>query len=180
MCVLGVRCLCRHNTSSSSCILPHRGKLLIIKQHIVTCVLTSKNHLHFQCYYIGAADISATKLVREVTKPLAFGKPTEKICEALKKKDEQICELRYGRNQPLSYIIGERERANLVVQTPQYFYYPRLYVVQLRMHQDYVFFHFYTPHVIAESSQRETIVHSAQRQSRSSMPDRGCTSFQSS
>ena len=142
MCVLGVRCLCRHNTSSSSCILPHRGKLLIIKQHIVTCVLTSKNHLHFQCYYIGAADISATKLVREVTKPLAFGKPTEKICEALKKKDEQICELRYGRNQPLSYIIGERERANLVVQTPQYFYYPRLYVVQLRMHQDYAFFIF--------------------------------------
>jgi hypothetical protein len=80
--------------------------------------------------------------VREVTKPLAFGKPTEKICEALKKKDEQICELRYGRNQPLSYIIGERERANLVVQTPQYFYYPQPYVVQLRMHQDYVFFIF--------------------------------------
>ena len=54
--------------------------------------------LHFQCYYIGASDISATKLVREITKPLSFGKPTEKICEALKKKDEQICELRYGEN----------------------------------------------------------------------------------
>ena len=55
------------------------------------------SYLHFQCYYIGAADISATKLVREVTRPLSFGKPTEKICEALKKKDEQICELRYGK-----------------------------------------------------------------------------------
>ena len=49
-----------------------------------------------QCYYIGAADISATKLVREVTRPLSFGKPNEKICENMKKKDEQICELRYG------------------------------------------------------------------------------------
>ena len=50
-----------------------------------------------QCYYIGAADISATKLVREVTRPLSFGKPNEKICEDMKKKDEQICELRYGK-----------------------------------------------------------------------------------
>ena len=49
-----------------------------------------------QCYYIGGSDISATKLVREVTKPLSFGKPTEKICEELKKKDQQICELKYG------------------------------------------------------------------------------------
>lgn len=60
---------------------------------------------HLQCYYIGAADISATKLVKEVTKPLSFGKPTEKICEGLKKKDEQICELRYGElnNSPYMY-----------------------------------------------------------------------------
>ena len=85
----------------------------------MTCVLTS--NLHLQCYYIGAADISATKLVREVTKPLSFGKPTEKICEALKKKDEQICELRYGRNQPLSYIIAKREQSNLVVRTVRFF-----------------------------------------------------------
>lgn len=51
-----------------------------------------------QCYYIGAAETSATKLVREVAKPLSFGKPAEKICEDLKKKDGQICELRYGKS----------------------------------------------------------------------------------
>ena len=34
--------------------------------------------------------------MREVTRPVAFGKPATKICEELKKKDMQICELRYG------------------------------------------------------------------------------------
>ena len=34
--------------------------------------------------------------MREVARPLSFGKPSEKICEDLKKKDGQICELRYG------------------------------------------------------------------------------------
>ena len=28
---------------------------------------------------------------------MSFSKPVEKICEELKKKDAQICELRYGR-----------------------------------------------------------------------------------
>ena len=61
---------------------------------------------HLQCYYIGASDISATKLVREVTKPLSFGKPVEKICEDLKKKDEQICELRYGKSISVSMVVS--------------------------------------------------------------------------
>ena len=63
----------------------------MVKFALVMCT-----HFVLQCYYIGATDISATKLVREVTKPLSFGKPTEKICEGLKKKDQQICELKYG------------------------------------------------------------------------------------
>ena len=58
---------------------------------VVVCTLTS-----IQCYYIGATDIAATMLIREVTRPLSFSKPVEKICEELKKKDSQICELRYG------------------------------------------------------------------------------------
>ena len=52
--------------------------------------------LYVQCYYIGASDIAATKLIKSVTKPLSFSKPVEKICEDLKKKDGEICELRYG------------------------------------------------------------------------------------
>ena len=60
-----------------------------------------------QCYYIGAMEISATKLVKEVIRPLSFSKPVEKICEDLKKKDSQICELRYG--EPKQYKHTHRQ-----------------------------------------------------------------------
>lgn len=49
-----------------------------------------------QCYYIGATDDAATKIINEVSKPLAHHIPVEKVCEKLKKKDSQICELKYG------------------------------------------------------------------------------------
>lgn len=47
------------------------------------------------CYYIGATDDAATTMVNEVTKPISFHLPAEKICEKLKPKDSQICELKY-------------------------------------------------------------------------------------
>lgn len=49
-----------------------------------------------QCYYIGATSDAATKMTNEVSKPLSYHAPVDKICEKLKKKDSQICELRYG------------------------------------------------------------------------------------
>lgn len=49
-----------------------------------------------QCYYIGATSDAATKIVNEVSKPLSHHVPVVKICEKLKKKDSQICELKYG------------------------------------------------------------------------------------
>ena len=49
-----------------------------------------------QCYYIGATKDAATKIINEVSKPLSHHIPVEKICEKLKKKDSQICELKYG------------------------------------------------------------------------------------
>lgn len=49
-----------------------------------------------QCYYIGATDDAATKIINEVSRPLAHHIPVEKICEKLQKKDSQICELKYG------------------------------------------------------------------------------------
>ena len=49
-----------------------------------------------QCYYIGATSDAATKIVNEVSKPLSYHAPVDKICERLKKKDMQICELKYG------------------------------------------------------------------------------------
>jgi len=47
------------------------------------------------CYYIGGLEESATSIVGEMTKPLSWGMPAEKVCEKLGKKDMQICELRY-------------------------------------------------------------------------------------
>lgn len=50
----------------------------------------------FQCYYIGGLEESATKIVTEMSKPLSWGLPVDKVCQKLKKKDIQICDLRYG------------------------------------------------------------------------------------
>jgi len=47
------------------------------------------------CYYLGGLDESATGILGEVSKPLSWNMPSDKICEKLKKKDAQICELRY-------------------------------------------------------------------------------------
>ena len=52
--------------------------------------------LALQCYYVGAADDAATGLVREVTQPLSRFLPADAVCNKLKKKDSQICELEYG------------------------------------------------------------------------------------
>lgn len=50
-----------------------------------------------QCYYLGGLDESATGILGELSKPLSWSLPAEKICEKLKKKDNQICDLRYGK-----------------------------------------------------------------------------------
>ncbi|KAK3712749.1 hypothetical protein QZH41_013200, partial [Actinostola sp. cb2023] len=47
------------------------------------------------CYYIGGTEDAATGLLHQVTKPMSYSKPVEKICEALKKIDGQICQLQY-------------------------------------------------------------------------------------
>ncbi|XP_054641728.1 mesencephalic astrocyte-derived neurotrophic factor [Dunckerocampus dactyliophorus] len=56
------------------------------------------------CYYIGATSDAATKIINEVSKPLSFHVPVDKICEKLKKKDSQICELRYDKQLDLSSV----------------------------------------------------------------------------
>lgn len=57
-----------------------------------------------QCYYIGATSDAATKIINEVSKPLSYHVPVEKICEKLKKKDSQICELKYGKAERLNCL----------------------------------------------------------------------------
>ncbi|XP_036374281.1 cerebral dopamine neurotrophic factor [Megalops cyprinoides] len=47
------------------------------------------------CYYLGATSDAATKITREVTRPMSYHVPVVKICERLQRRDSQICELRY-------------------------------------------------------------------------------------
>ena len=54
------------------------------------------------CYFLGGTEDAATGILGEMSKPLSWGVPPEKVCEKLKKKDKQVCELRYGNNNFLS------------------------------------------------------------------------------
>ena len=49
------------------------------------------------CYYLGGTADAATGILGEMSKPMSWGMPADKICEKLKKKDKQVCELRYGK-----------------------------------------------------------------------------------
>ncbi|CAG0899429.1 unnamed protein product [Cyprideis torosa] len=56
------------------------------------------------CYYVGGLEESATGILNELSKPLTNAFPTEKICEKLKKKDAQICDLRYEKQIDLETV----------------------------------------------------------------------------
>ena len=58
------------------------------------------------CYYLGGTEDAATGILGEMSKPLSWGMPAEKVCEKLKKKDKQICELRYGKAMGISTRVG--------------------------------------------------------------------------
>ncbi|CCD83510.1 Mesencephalic astrocyte-derived neurotrophic factor homolog [Caenorhabditis elegans] len=66
----------------------------VIREHCET----TRNKENKFCFYIGALPESATSIMNEVTKPLSWSMPTEKVClEKLKGKDAQICELKYDK-----------------------------------------------------------------------------------
>jgi len=56
------------------------------------------------CYSLGGLEISATGILGEMSKPLSWGMPADKICEKLKKKDAQFCELRYEKTIDLKTV----------------------------------------------------------------------------
>jgi len=56
----------------------------------------AKGKEHRLCYYLGGVEESATGILGEMSKPVSWSMPADKICEKLKKKDNQICELRFG------------------------------------------------------------------------------------
>lgn len=46
------------------------------------------------CYYMGGQEVSATRTYKEMAEKLSWGLPTDKICEHLRSRDSQICEIR--------------------------------------------------------------------------------------
>lgn len=47
------------------------------------------------CYYLGGLKESATGILSELSKPISWSMPANKVCEKLKKMDAQICDLRF-------------------------------------------------------------------------------------
>jgi len=47
------------------------------------------------CYYVGGLEESATGMLSEMSKPISWSMPADKVCFKLFRKDEQICDLRY-------------------------------------------------------------------------------------
>jgi len=68
---------------------------VIENQIKATCKATTEKENKF-CYYVGGLKDSASSLLREISKPLAQGLPTDRICERLRKMDDQVCQLRYA------------------------------------------------------------------------------------
>lgn len=67
------------------------------------CKTAKKDDNRF-CYYVGGTEDSATSIIGELTKPISWKMPAEKICLKLYKKDEQICDLRYEKTIDLSNV----------------------------------------------------------------------------
>ncbi|XP_055662333.1 mesencephalic astrocyte-derived neurotrophic factor [Falco peregrinus] len=68
-----------------------------IEKELLKSCKEAKGKENRLCYYVGATSDAATKIINEVSKPMSHHIPVEKICEKLKKKDSQICELKYDR-----------------------------------------------------------------------------------
>ncbi|XP_029948463.1 mesencephalic astrocyte-derived neurotrophic factor [Salarias fasciatus] len=75
-----------------------------IEKEILKSCADAKGKENRFCYYIGATSDAATKMINEVSKPLSYHVPVDKICEKLKKKDSQICELRYDKQLDLTSV----------------------------------------------------------------------------
>ncbi|CAH0398041.1 unnamed protein product [Chilo suppressalis] len=64
----------------------------------------SKNKENRFCYYLGGLEESATGILGELSKPLSWSMPSDKICEKLRKKDAQICDLRFDKQIDLNNV----------------------------------------------------------------------------
>ncbi|XP_043278483.1 mesencephalic astrocyte-derived neurotrophic factor homolog [Venturia canescens] len=67
------------------------------------CAKTKSKENRF-CYYMGGLPESATGILVELSKPLSWSLPADKICEKLKKKDAQICDLHFEKQIDLDTV----------------------------------------------------------------------------
>jgi len=58
---------------------------------------TTKGKENRFCYYLGGLEDSATGILGELSKPLSWSMPADKVCVKLKKIDSQVCDLRYDK-----------------------------------------------------------------------------------
>ncbi|WKY05197.1 hypothetical protein Q1695_005875 [Nippostrongylus brasiliensis] len=65
----------------------------VVREH---CDKT-RNKDHKFCFYIGALPESATSIMGDVSKQLSWSMPPEKVCDKMRTKDAQICELKYDK-----------------------------------------------------------------------------------
>merc|ERR1712142_153065 len=75
-----------------------------IEQKFRDACKTAKGKENRFCYYLGGLDESATGILSEMSKPLSWSMPAEKVCEKLKKKDSQICDLKYDKQIDLNNV----------------------------------------------------------------------------
>jgi len=75
-----------------------------ILKHLQDVCAGLKGKEHKFCYYVGGVEESATRTLKDLTQPMSYTMPAEKICERLKKKDDQICELRYDKQIDLNNV----------------------------------------------------------------------------
>ncbi|XP_059800534.1 mesencephalic astrocyte-derived neurotrophic factor [Hypanus sabinus] len=76
----------------------------IIEEELLVACRDVKGKENRFCYYIGATIDAATRVVKEVSKPMSNHVPITKICEKLKKSDHQICDLKYDKQVDLSTV----------------------------------------------------------------------------
>ncbi|XP_006872657.1 PREDICTED: cerebral dopamine neurotrophic factor [Chrysochloris asiatica] len=74
----------------------------LIEKELISFCLDVKGKENRLCYYLGATEDAATKILSEVTRPMSVHIPATKICEKLKKIDGQICELKYEKRLDLA------------------------------------------------------------------------------
>lgn len=67
------------------------------------CKNTKKDDNRF-CYYVGGLEESATGMLGEMSKPISWSMPADKVCMKLYRKDSQICDLRYEKTIDLTKV----------------------------------------------------------------------------